>query len=93
MIGWLDDLSSTGARLRVHPTPEAKRRALWTVRVGPLEGEVEICDVATMQAGVHGMTLGVRFLRLDPELRQLIDGYLGGTLTADDWVRTLRSPR
>jgi hypothetical protein len=90
VIGWVDDLSSTGARLRLHPTPEARLRALWTVRVGSLEGEVEICNVSSMRAGVPAATIGVRFLRLDAELRHLIDGYLDGTHTADEWLQTLR---
>jgi hypothetical protein len=90
VIGWVDDLSSTGARLRLHPTPEARLRALWTVRVGSLEGEVEICNVSSMRADVPAATIGIRFLRLDAELRLLIDGYLDGTCTADDWLQTLR---
>jgi hypothetical protein len=92
VIAWIEDLSATGARLRMHPNPEAKRRALWSIRVGRHEGEVEICNVSTHDVGVQGLTVGVRFLRLDPDLQELIEGYLEGTHTAQQWIQVLRAP-
>jgi hypothetical protein len=92
VVGWIDDLSATGARLRMHPNLEAKRRSRWTLRVGRLEGEAEIVHVSSLAVGLQGLTIGVRFIELEPALGGLIAGLLAGTSTPADWTRALREP-
>jgi hypothetical protein len=90
IVGWVDELTYGGARLRLNPVPEAKPGSRWTVRVGRLEGEVEIVRVSSLGAVLHGITVDVRFIELRPDLHELIDAYLTGRQSADDWKQLTR---
>jgi hypothetical protein len=87
VLAWLVELRSTGAILQMKRFPEAKSGSRWVMRVGILEGHFDIGNVSTVEIGLQGITVDVRFVRLDAQLQQLVDGYLEGSRTATDWHR------